>query len=116
MPVPVEAELSSSTDGLPIPVVAVATPGTTLHTAGATGYEKVWLWAVNVTANPATLTMEWGGVVDPDDHAVKAYSLPANSLPIPIATGFIIKNSLVIKAFSGTASAINIIGYHIAVR
>jgi hypothetical protein len=116
MPTPQEVELTGSTDGVPIPVAATATPGTTLHTAGATGYEKVWLWATNVTANPATLTVEWGGVTDPDDHLVKGYSIPANSNAIPIATGFRIQNSLIIRAFSGTASAINISGYAITVR
>ena len=116
MPVPVQSELSGSTDGRPIPVAATATPGTALHTAGATGYEKVWLYATNVTNATATLTVEWGGVSDPGDHLVKAYSIPAYSLPIPIATGQVVKNSKVVRAFSGTASAINITGYVIAVR
>ena len=44
------------------------------------------------------------------------YSIPAHSLPIPIATGQQIDGSVVIGAFSGTASAINITGYIIAVR
>jgi hypothetical protein len=116
MAVPVQTALSSSTNGRPIPVVAVATAGTNLHTAGASGYEKVWLFASNITAAVATLTVEWGGVVDPGDHLVKGYSIPPNSGPIPIATGQIIQASLSIKAFSGTASAINITGYAIAVR
>lgn len=105
------AVLSGSTDGRPIPVVAVATPGTTIHTAGAAGYEEVYLWATNVTAAPATLTVEWGGVSDPGDHLVKGYSIAANSGPIPIALGQRIQNSKVVKAFSGTGSAINITGY-----
>jgi hypothetical protein len=116
MPVPVKDVLTGSSNGTPIPVAAVATPGTTIHTAGATGYENIWLWAANVTGSPATLTLEWGGVADPGDHLVKEYSIPANSLPIPIATGHQIDGSVVIGAFSGTASAINITGYIIAVR
>ena len=111
MPVFTGAVLSGSTNGRPIPVAAVATPGTTIHTAGATGYEEIYLWASNVTAIAATLTVEWGGVADPGDHLVKAYTIAANSLPIPIALGQRIQGSVVIRAFSGTASAINIAGF-----
>ena len=116
MPVPVEAELSGSTNGRPIPVVAVATPGTTIHTTGSAGFEKIWMFASNVTGAAATLTVEFGGVSDPGDHLVKAYSIPANSLPLPIALGQVLKGGVVVKAFSGTASAINITGWAIQVR
>lgn len=116
MPVPVETELNGSTDGQPIVVAAVATPGTTVHTTGALGFEKIWIFASNVTALVATLTIEWGGVADPGNHLVKGYSIPPNSGPIPIVTGQVLKNSKVVKAFSGTASAINITGFAVAVR
>lgn len=105
--------LSGSTSGKPIPVAATATPGTTIHTAvaGATAYDELYLWASNVTGAAATLTIEWGGVTDPGDLMTKAVSIPANSPPFPIATGMVLNGGLVCKAFSGTASAINITGY-----
>ncbi len=105
--------LSGSTSGREIPVAAVATPGTLIHTAvaGAGAYDEVYLWASNVTAAAATLTIEWGGVTDPGDHMVKSYSIPANSPPIPIATGQVLNGGLIVRAFSGTASAINIGGF-----
>ncbi len=105
--------LSGSTSGLPIIVVATATPGTAIHTAvaGAASFDEVYLWASNVTAATATLTIEWGGVTDPGNHSCKAVSLPANSPPIPIMTGQVLNGGLLIKAFGGTASAINITGY-----
>jgi hypothetical protein len=105
--------LSGSTNGREIPVAATATPGTAIHTAiaGTSSFDELYLWASNVTAAAATLTLEWGGVTDPGDHMVKAYSIPANSAPIPIATGQVLNNALLVKAFSGTASAINISGY-----
>jgi hypothetical protein len=105
--------LSGSTNGRNIPVAATATPGTLLHTAiaGTTSFDEIYLWAANVTGSAATLTIEWGGVLDPGDHMVKAYSIDANSAPIPIATGICLNNGLVVRAFSGTASAINITGY-----
>lgn len=105
--------LSGSTSGKPIPVAATATPGTAIHTAiaGAAAYDELYLWASNVTAAAATLTIEWGGVTDPGDHMAKAVSIPANSPPIPIVTGQVLNGGLLCKAFSGTASAINITGY-----
>jgi hypothetical protein len=105
--------LSGSTSGKPIPVAAIATLGTAIHTAiaGAAAFDEVYLWASNVTALTATLTIEWGGATNPGDHMVKAVSIPANSPPIPIATGQVLNGGLAITAFSGTASAINITGY-----
>lgn len=108
--------LSSSSNGRPIPVVAVATPGTLIHTAGATGFDEVYMWASNVTTASATLTIEWGGTDDPGDHLVKAFSIPPNSVPIPIALGQRIQAGVAVRAFSGTASAINITGYANQVR
>ncbi len=106
--------LSGSTNGKPIPVTGTNT-GTAniIHTAvtGAGAFDEIYAWASNVTAAAATLTVEWGGVTDPANHLIKAYSLPPNSPPIPIATGQSLNNSLVVKAFSGTASAINITGF-----
>lgn len=105
--------LSGSTNGKPIPIVATATAGTTIHTAiaGTTSFDEVYIWVSNVTAAAATLTIEYGSVTDPGGHIVKAYSIPANSPPIPIVTGQVLNNGLVIGAFSGTASALNATGF-----
>lgn len=105
--------LSGSTSGRAIPVAAAATPGTLLHTAitGSSGFDELYLWASNVTGSMATLTVEWGGVTDPGDHMTKSFNVPANSPPIPIATGQVLNGGLICRAFSGTASAINITGY-----
>lgn len=105
--------LTGSTNGRPIPIAATATPGTLIHTAvaGTTSFDELYLWVANVTATAATLTIEWGGVTNPGDHAVHLFSVPANSSPIPFIMGAILSNSLVCRAFSGTASALNIFGY-----
>lgn len=105
--------LSGSTSGAPIPVAATATPGTLLHTAvtGATSFDEVYLWASNVTNATATLTIEWGGVADPGSHITKALDIPAKSGPTLIVAGESINGGLAIRAFSGTASAINITGH-----
>lgn len=105
--------LSGSTNGKVVIVAATATPGTVIHTAvaGALAFDELYLWASNVTALPATLTIEWGGVADPGSHLVKAYVIPANSPPIPIATGQVLNNGIVCGAFSATGNAINLSGY-----
>lgn len=41
----------------------------------------------------------------------KAVSVAANSPPIQITFGQVLNNGLVVKAFSGTASALNITGF-----
>lgn len=104
--------LSGSTNGLPIPVAATATPGTLIHSApsGSSAMDEIYLWAANVTGVSATLTIEWGGVADPASHLVKAYSIAANSAPQPIAVGQRMNGGLVVRAFGGTANAINITG------
>lgn len=105
--------LSGSTSGKPIPVAATATPGTLLHTAvaGTTSFDEVYVWASNVTAVAATLTIEWGDVTDPGSLMTKGYILAANSLPTPIAVGQVVNGGVAVRAFSGTASAINVTGY-----
>ena len=105
--------LSGSTSGRPIQVAATATPGTLIHTAiaGATSYDEVYIWASNITAAPATLTVEWGGVSDPASHMVKGYIIAANSAPVPIAVGQVLNGASVVRAFSTTTNTVNITGY-----
>lgn len=105
--------LTGSTNGKPIIVAATATPGTAIHTAasGSDAFDEIYLWASNITTATATLTIEWGGVTDPGQLMVKALEIPPNSPPIPIATGQVLNGGLLIKVFSGTASAINLTGY-----
>lgn len=105
--------LSGSTNGKPVQVTATSSPGTTIHTAltGTTGYDEIYIWASNVTSSAATLYIQWGGTTDPDNDLVNALSIPANSAPIPIATGQVLNNGLLVKAWSGTTNAINLTGY-----
>jgi hypothetical protein len=106
--------LSGSTDGLPIPISGTATgSANTVHTAvaGSTDFDEIYAWVSNVTAAPATLTVEWGSASDPGGHMVKAYSVQPNSPPVPIATGQVLNNAKVMKAFSSVASALNIFGF-----
>lgn len=105
--------LSGSTSGKPIKVSATATPGTTLHTAvaGASAFDEIYLWVSNLDSTPRNLTLEWGGVTDPDDLICKTVSVPANSGPIPIAVGQNLNGGVVVKAFASVANVLVITGY-----
>ena len=104
--------LSGSTSGRPIPVAAVATPGTTIHTAvsGALSKDEIYLLAANAGDALARLTIEWGGVAQ-GDHIVDELALPPHSALIVVVPGVVLNGGLSVAAFSDVASAINISGY-----
>lgn len=103
--------LSGSTDGMPNKVTAIATPGDTIHTAHASAKDELYLWVSNLHSAAVTLTLEWGGATDPDDLLVKLLSIPANSPPIPVASGLVLTNAKVVKAFASVADKLVITGY-----
>ena len=104
-------KLSSSTSGRGIKVVATATAGTAIHTAvaGASDWDEVYLYAVNAHTAAVILTVEWGGVTDPDD--LIEFSIPAASGLYIIAPGLLLQGGLGIAAFAGTANVITIFGF-----
>jgi len=100
--------LSGSTNGRPIKIAANATPGTTLHTADATAKDEVYLYLHNTSGSDVNVTVEFGGVTNPDDRMT--YVVPANDSILAVS-GVPLSNSLVVKAFAGTANVINASGY-----
>lgn len=106
-------KLSGSTDGRMIKVAATATPGTTIHTAvaGTTAgtYDEIWLWAVNSSTSSVKLTIEFGGTTSPDDTIEVA--IAAESGLMLIVPGFVLQNSMVVKAFASTANVVLIGGF-----
>lgn len=106
--------LSGSTNGRGIKVVATATMGTTIHTAGAgtTGFDECYLWVTNSDSVPRLLTIEWGGTVSPDDLIVNALSIPANSGPTIVVPGIRLNNGKVITAFASVANVLIITGQY----
>ena len=61
--------LSGSTNGRPIEVATIATPGTTIHTVQSTGTdarEEVHLFAANRSTASMPLTIELGGTATTD--------------------------------------------------
>lgn len=105
-----KVKLSGSTDGRQIKVVATATPGTTVHTAHATALDEIWLWAVNSSANPVKLTIEYGGTSSPDDLIEQTIE-PESGLIILVPGSSPLTNSVVTAAFASVANVVMIQGY-----
>ena len=101
-------KLSGSTDGKAVKVVATATPGTLLHTAvaGTTAgtFDEVWLWAWNGDTAARLLTIEFGGVTDPD-NIVEVVVQPQAGWQL-VVPGHILQNALVVRAFAAAASVV----------
>ena len=100
--------LSGSTNGRNVKVVATATPGTLIHTAHATALDQMFLEANNTDTVDRKLTIEFGGVTDPDD--LIELTIPAEAGPIPIVSGRPLTGSVVVRAFCATANVVMIGG------
>lgn len=106
--------LSGSTNGRAVQVTATATPGTTIHTGSTTttDIDEVWLYANNTSTTDVKLTVEWGGTSAPAD--IIELTVPAESGLVPVAPGLLVKGAataLIVRAFAGTGSVVNIHGY-----
>lgn len=107
-------KLSGSTDFKAIKIGAVATLGTTIHTAqsGTTAgcADDIWLWATNSDSVPRLLTLEMGTATAPDGN-IKIYIPAAGSGLLQILNGQSLLNSLVLTAFCETTNVVMVYGY-----
>jgi len=72
--------------------------------------DEVWLWAVNNdTVAERTITPEFGGVTDPDDHIECTLYLQDGL--ILVAPGIPLRNTLVVRAFGSAANLLTVFGY-----
>jgi hypothetical protein len=110
-----KVHLSASTGGQPIKVVATASTGTTIHTTGtsATTIDEVWLYATNTDSVARTLTIEYGGVTNPDNRIILTISAQSG-LTIAVA-GLILSGTGAvgrsITAYGSSTNVINLVGY-----
>ncbi len=104
-------KLSGSTNGKLIKVVATATPGTLIHTAvsGTTDLDEIWIYAVNTSNAKVNLTIEWGGVVSPDD--LIEVGIQGGEGFVLVIPGAVLNNGKAIRAFASVANVINILGW-----
>jgi hypothetical protein len=105
--------LSGSTHGRGILVVPTATAGTTIHTgvAATDQVDRVSLWAFNSHTSSVLLTLEWGGITDPNDIIEITIPNQDGLYALTPPAGLPIRNSLAIAAFAATANVITVHGF-----
>ena len=103
--------LSGSTGGRGISIAAAATPGTLLHTVvtGTADLDEIWIYAVNSSATDRQITIEFGGVTDPDDQV--EFTIPAQDGLYLVIPGLLLNNGVIVRAFAAVASVIVCYGY-----
>lgn len=104
-------KLSASTDGKAVKITATSTVGTTVHTAtsGTTNFDEIWLYANNNSTSPVVLTVEWGTTTAADGNIIQTIQ-PKSGL-VPIVSGLILQNGLLVTAFADTTAVILITGF-----
>ena len=95
--------------GRNILVVPTATPGTLIHTAHATLKDKIWLYAYNSHTVAVKLTIEFGGMSAPTD--LVEVTVPKGAGLFFVVPGYLLSNSLVVRAFAAVANVVTISGY-----
>lgn len=98
---------SASTDFRGTKIVATASAGTTIHTsqASATLTDHLTLIARNSDTVSRPLTIQFGGTTAPDDSMT--FLLPSGWTGC-ILKDWPIRNALVVKGFSGTATFMDV--------
>lgn len=103
--------LSESSNGRPILVTDISTPGLLIHTAvsGLVNMDEIWLYAFNNHSAAAVLTVEFGGNTDPD-HLIKV-SIPETSGLYLVIPGLILNNGRTVAATASIDDVISLVGW-----
>lgn len=101
--------LSGLTDGKNKKIAQTATAGDTIHTAHATALDEIWLYCQNSSTSAVKLTIEWGEATAPDGNIEMTIAPEAG--PVCVVPGWLLTNSLVVKAFAGTTNVLLMNGY-----
>jgi hypothetical protein len=107
-------KLSGSTDGKAIKVTGTGTGSTvTVHTAVASTtagvFDEIWIYANNTSATSVKLTLEWGTATAADGNI--EVTIGGEAGLVLVVPGLVLQNSMVVKAFAGTADVILLTGY-----
>lgn len=104
--------LSGSTNGRPIEIIATGSPGTTLHTVGATATsarDMVYLWAVNSSASDMDINLELGGTATTD---VCTIEITKQDGPVLICPGIAFTGtSSIFRAWATATGGLKVVGY-----
>lgn len=102
--------LSGCTNGKAVKITTTATPGDLIHTAvsGATDRDEIWLYLMNNDTNRRFVTIQWGETGT--DGNIIVY-IDAQSNLILAIPGFLLQNSLVVRAFADAANKVMVHGF-----
>lgn len=107
--------LSGSSYGKAITISATSSTGTTIHATGTSSsvIDEVWLYALNTSSSPVTLTIQYGGT-DAVQNAIPII-IPADLGPVLVIPGFILTGtgsaSSTVYAYADTANVLTVMGY-----
>jgi hypothetical protein len=104
-------QLSGSTNGRGIKIVATATAGTLLHTAVSETdqFDEVWIYLWNSHSADVLVTLELGGVTDPDD--IVEVTIPFQQGLYLVVPGIPYSGGVAIRAFAATANVVVASGF-----
>lgn len=103
--------LSESTNGRGILVATLGTPGTLIHTVvdADDQMDEIWIYATNSSPNVVSLTIEKGGVTDPDD--LIELDLAGRAGLTLVDCGLPLDGGVLVRAFASVVDVISIWGY-----
>ena len=107
--------LSGGTNGKNVKVVATATAGTTIHTTPTTTttLDEIWMYAVNSHSADLKVTIQFGGVEEPEDYIET--TVTAESGLVLIVPGLILQGKastgLIVKGAAATGDEVAVYGY-----
>jgi len=109
----VKRKFSGSTNGKPVKVVAIATAGTTIHTAvaGTTAgtFDEIYMYLQNNHTTIVVVTIEFGDDTAPDSNIIMTLASKSGlQLVIP---GLILQNAQTVKIFASVANVVSASGF-----
>lgn len=115
MPTFTKQVLSGSTNGQGINVAGTSSPGTTIHTVGATAtgneFDSVYLFVTNNLTVAQLVTIELGSTAS---NANVSVNVDARSGPQLVIPGWpLVATDSIVKAFAATATAGIVIGGYV---
>ena len=114
MAVIAKEHLSGVADGLGIKIGATTagSAGTTVHQAQSGTnpglYDEIYIYATNTNTSAETVTIQFGGHTNPDNHIVSVVQPSETLLVVP---GLILQNGKTVTAISTTTNKVILHGF-----
>ncbi|MCK9599039.1 MAG: hypothetical protein M0R06_08370, partial [Sphaerochaeta sp.] len=77
--------------------------------SGSSGFDEVYLYAINSSGSGVQITVQWGGTTSPTDDV--PVIIPGKAGLVPIIPGCILNNGNVVRVYAVTPNVVNIMGF-----